>query len=133
MRNRPLPRACDLEADPVEHYTRLAEEFGHSRRQYKACDDGRSLGGARLMLEPLSLFIFALLALIAVAALQLWRIGAFDPVFGTQSARVDPAPKQWLLNGHAPRVADDRALDRGDPEIATLSTPADDPDENAAQ
>ena len=112
MRNRALIRASELKADPVEHYTRLAEDFGYSRRgYYKAADDGKPMSGGRLMTQPLSLFILSLLALIAVSAAHLWQRGVFDGLFPSTGATVDPASKKWLVNGGAARVPNDRVTD----------------------
>jgi Co/Zn/Cd efflux system component len=117
MRNRSPKRASELEADPVEHYTRLADDFGYSRH-YRSRDDGRQHNSRRLMLEPLSLFIFAVLALLAVIATQMWQWGVFDPIFGSKSAVVDTSSKRWQLNGRAARVADDRVVEVDEPDVS---------------
>lgn len=117
MRHRSPNRASSLEADPVEHYTRLAEEFGHPRRgHYRARDEGRPVGPGKLLLQPLSLFIIALMALVIVSGVQLWRVGMFDSIFGSKSAVLDNGPKRWMLNGRAARVPDDRTADADEPE-----------------
>ena len=130
MRKRALPRASDLQADPVEHYTRLAEEFGHSRRgHYRAADDGKPVSGGRLMTQPLSLFILSLLALILVGTAHLWQRGMFDGLFPSNGATVDPASKRWLMNGGAARVAEKRVADVDDAEAVEPEpefTPVDD-------
>jgi Co/Zn/Cd efflux system component len=117
MRNRSPKRASELEADPVAHYTRLADDFGYSRH-YRTHNDGKPKGNRRLMLEPLSLFIFAVLALLAVIATQMWQWGVFDPIFGSKSAIVSTSSKRWQLNGRAARVADDRTAAADEPDAA---------------
>jgi hypothetical protein len=104
MRKR-SPKGKD---QPVEHYTSLAAEFGYSRGAYRAIDAGRPMSRTRLLLQPLSLFILSLLALVLVCGVQLWRMGTFDVIFGAKSAVVDRSSKRWMLNGRAARIADDR-------------------------
>ncbi len=117
MRKR-SPKGKD---QPVEHYTSLAAEFGYSRGSYRSIDEGRPISRIRLLLQPLSLFIMSLMALVLVCALQLWRMGTFDPIFGAKSAVMDKSSKRWLLNGRAARVTDDRVVEVDDPD-ATQTT-----------
>ena len=116
MRNRTPKRANKRGADPAEHYTRLADDFGFSRGAYRAVDDGRPSG--HILLQPLSLFILSLLALVLVCGVQLWRMGTFDVIFGNKSAVVDHSSKRWMLNGRSARVADDRVTDVEEPGAA---------------
>ncbi len=120
MRNRTPKRANKRGADPAEHYTRLADDFGFSRGAYRAVDDGRPSG--HILLQPLSLFILSLVALVLVCGVQLWRMGTFDAVFGSQSAVVDKSSKRWMLNGRAARVSDDRVADAEEPDTADEET-----------
>jgi hypothetical protein len=103
---------------PAEHYSSLATEFGYSRGSYRAIDEGRPMSRTRLLLQPLSLFIMSLIALVLVCALQLWRMGTFDPIFGAKSAVIDKSSKRWLLNGRAARVSDDRVVAVDEPDAA---------------
>lgn len=108
MRKSSPQRARDPKPDPTEHYTRLADEFGMPRGgRYTATDDGRPMTGARFWLQPVTLFILSLLALVVVGGAQLWRMGLFDPIFGAKSAQVEKGSKRWLLNGGSARPAPD--------------------------
>ena len=129
MRNRSAKGKGDAKGHSDEHYTMLAEEFGHARRGYRAIDEGRALSGGRLLLQPLSLFIMSLLALVFLCGVQLWRMGIFDPLFAAKGAVVDKSSKRWLLNGHAPRAAYDGPAVIAEPEQVIPDKPAD--DENA--
>ncbi len=117
MRNR-SDKGTGKRGHAVEHYTRLAEEFGFSRGPYRTPDDRRTPGGQHMLLQPLSLFIMSLIALVLVCAVQLWRMGTFDSVFGARSAVVEKGSKRWLLGGHARRVRDDRKAAPAKPEAA---------------
>ncbi len=123
MRNRSPKGAGNGKGHSAEHYTRLAEEFGFARSGYRAIDEGRPMSRIRFLLQPLSLFIMSLTALVLVCGIQLWRMGMFDPLFAAKSAVVDKAPKRWLLNGRATRVADDRNVETGEPEAAFSDKP----------
>lgn len=101
----------------TEHYTRLAEDFGYARRGYRAIDEGRAKSRFRFLLQPLSLFITSLIALVLVCGVQLYRMGMFDAILGPKSATVAKGPKRWMLNGHARRVADDRSVEVDEPDI----------------
>ena len=118
MAFRSPKRASKPKADPPDHYSRLADDFGYTRHgQYRGSDDGRPMTGSRFWLQPLTLFILSLLALVLVCALQLWRMGTFDAVFGARSAQVDPSSKRWMLNGRSARTADDRVRNPQEPDI----------------
>ena len=111
MRNRSLKRDSEPQADPADHYTRLADEFGSPRRgRYTAVDEGRPMTGTRFWLQPLTLFILSLHALIVVGGLQLWRMGILDPIFGPKSAVVDKSSKRWIQNDRAAPVADRKSV-----------------------
>ena len=130
MRNRSLKRDSEPQADPADHYTRLADEFGSPRRgRYTAVDEGRPMTGARFWLQPLTLFILSLLALIVVGGLQLWRMGILDPIFGPKSAIAAKASKRWMANGRAAPVADDRVIDGEEPDIDRGPPAAEDADD----
>ena len=125
MRSRSPKRASDLKPDPAEHYTRLADEFGMPRGgRYTMTDDGRPITGARFWLQPLTLFILSLIALVAVCAVQFWRLGVFDPIFGPKGALVDTSSKRWILNGRSARPATVSAL--AEPDIDRGPAPVDD-------
>ncbi len=130
MRKRAPQRASDPKADPVEHYTRLAEDFGYSHRgYYKSAHDGKPVSGGRLMTQPLSLFILSLLALIMVGTAHLWQGGVFDGLFPSRGPKVDPASKKWQVNGGAARVAAERVTNVDESEAAEPEpefTPVDD-------
>lgn len=126
MRNRGSKRARDLKPDPTEHYTRLADEFGVPRGgHYTASDDGRPLTGARFWLQPVTLFILSLLALVVVGGAQLWRMGLFDPVFGPKSAQVEKGSKRWMVNGRSARPAAE-VVNTEEPDIDRVPPPEDD-------
>lgn len=76
----------------------------------------------RFLLQPLSLFILSLLTLVLVCGVQLWRMGTFDGIFGAKSAVVDKSSKRWMLNGRAPRVADDRVAGAEESDTAGEET-----------
>jgi hypothetical protein len=127
MRNRSPKRASELKPDPAAHYNRLADEFGMPRGgTYHARDAGRPMTGRHFWLQPLTLFILSLLALVLVSSLQLWRLGWFSVLFGAKSAEVDRSSKRWLLNGRSARTADDRTLNAPEPDIDRGPAPADD-------
>ena len=115
MAIRSTQRARELKADAAEHYTRLAEEFGHARRGYRSVDNGGP-GGREILWQPLSLFIMALMALIMVCGLQAKRLGMFDFILGSGSAQAPTGSKRWMMNGRAHRVADDRTAAARDPD-----------------
>jgi hypothetical protein len=123
MRNRSAKGASEEDGHSADHYTRLAEDFGFARSGYRAIDEGRPMSRIRFLLQPLSLFVMSLTALVLVCGLQLWRMGMFDPLFAAKSAVVDKAPKRWLLNGRATRVSDDRIVPTGEPEAAFSDKP----------
>lgn len=123
MRNRSPKGESKKDRHSADHYSRLADDFGYVRGAYRAIDEGRPMSRIRLLLQPLSLFIISLIALVLVCGLQLWRMGMFDPLFAAKSAMVDKAPKRWLLNGRATRVADDRIVQIGEPEAAFSDKP----------
>ena len=131
MRKRSPQRGRDLKPDPTEHYTRLADEFGMPRGgRYTASDDGRPMTGARFWLQPVTLFILSLLALVVVGGAQLWRIGLFDPIFGPKSAQMEKGSKRWMANGRSARPAadvvnvDEPDIDRGPPPEPEDDAPA---------
>ncbi len=118
MRNHAPKRKSKAKADPANHYSRLADDFGYTRRgQYRGSDAGRLMTGRRFWLQPLTLFILSLLALVLVCGLQLWRMGTFDAVFGPKSAQIDRSSKRWMLNGRSPRAADDHTAKNEEPDI----------------
>ena len=91
MRIRSPKRARQGKVDRADHYTRMADEFGTPRRgRYTASDDGAPMTGGRFWLQPISLFILSIVALVLVSSLQLWRLGWFGVWFGAKSAQVDP-------------------------------------------
>jgi hypothetical protein len=123
MRNRSLKRKSEPTVAPVEHYARLADEFGSPRRgRYTAVDEGRPMTGSRFWLQPLTLFILSLLALLLVSSAQLWRLGWFGVWFGAKSAQVDRSSKRWQLDGRksapaSPMItaSEEREVDGGPP------------------
>jgi hypothetical protein len=116
-----------LKPDPTEHYTRLADEFGMPRGgHYTASDDGRPMTGARFWLQPVTLFILSLLALVVVGGAQLWRMGLFDPIFGPKSAQMDKGSKRWMANGRSARPAAD-VVEVDEPDIDRGPPPEEDP------
>jgi hypothetical protein len=117
MRNRSPKGAGKKDGHSADHYTRLAEDFGFARSGYRAIDEGRPMSRIRFLLQPLSLLIISLIALVIVSGLQLWRHGVFDPIFGPKSATVAKGPKRWMLNGRATRVGDDRVVEIDEPDI----------------
>ena len=110
MRIRLQKRERDVGAEPASHYARLADDIGHSRKSYRAVDDGKPLSGTMLLMRPLSLFLISLIALVLLCAIQLWRQGVFLPLFANKGAIVDSSTKSWILNGRAPRVEDNRLV-----------------------
>lgn len=127
MRRRSPKRDRDLKPDPTAHYTRLADEFGMPRGgHYTASDNGRPMTGARFWLQPVTLFILSLLALVVVGGTQLWRMGVFDPIFGPKSAQTDKSSKRWMANGRAVRPAAD-VVEVDEPDIDRGPAPEDDP------
>ena len=72
------------------------------------------MNSGQFLLQPLTLFILAVLALLIVSAVQLWRIGAFEPIFGDKAAVVDRGSKRWMMNGRAAPAAD-HPLDTAEP------------------
>ena len=127
MRIRLQKRERDVGAEPASHYARLADDIGHSRKSYRAIDDGKPLSGTMLLLRPLSLFLMSLMALVLLCAVQLWRQGVFSPLFANKGAIVDRSPKSWILNGRAPRVEDER-LARRPVKPAEVEAPVEDGD-----
>ena len=125
MRIRLQKRERDVGAEPASHYARLADDIGHSRKSYRAVDDGKPLSGTMLLLRPLSLFLMSLMALVLLCAIQLWRQGVFSPLFANKGAIVDSSPKSWILNGRAPRVEDER-LARRPVKPAEVAAPGED-------
>ena len=117
MANRSPKGATKKGSRAAEHYTRLADDFGFARGGYRAIDEGRAMSRMRFFLQPLSLFIMALIALVLLSGVQLYRVGMFDAIFGPKSAAVPAGPKRWLLNGHARRVADDRMVNGDEPDV----------------
>ena len=118
MRNRSPKRASNEKGNHTDHYTRLADDFGFTRRgHYRVSDNGKLMTGSRFWLQPLTLFILSLIALVMVCAVQLWRMGTFDGVFGARSAQIDPSSKRWMLNGRSARTADDRVRNPQEPDI----------------
>lgn len=123
MRIRSPKRAREHKADPADQYTRMADEFGTPRRgRYTASDDGGPMTGGRFWLQPLTLFILSLLALVLVSSLQLWRLGWFGVWFGAKSAQVDRSSKRWQLDGRRAAPVDPVITDGDDPG-ADRSTP----------
>ncbi len=126
MRIRSPKRARQGKVDRADHYTRMADEFGSPRRgRYTASDDGRPMTGGRFWLQPLTLLILSLLALVLVSGLQLWRLGWFGVWFGEKSAHVDSSSKRWQLDGRKaapvdPVITDD---DRSTPEPEEVDAP----------
>ena len=131
MRFRLPKRGSKPDAVKAEHYARLGDNFGSPRRgRYINGDEGRSVGGDRFWLQPLTLFILSLLALVLVSGVQLWRLGWFGVWFGAKSAQIDNAPKRWQLDGRKaapldPAVPDDdgRGRDSGPPEFEEVDAP----------
>ena len=82
------------------------------------------MNSGQFLLQPLTLFILAVLALLIVSAVQFWRIGAFEPIFGDKAAVVDRGSKRWMMNGHAARA---------DSRVTITQEPADDEDESPAE
>jgi hypothetical protein len=125
MRNRSPKRKSEPEAAPIEHYARLADEFGSPRRgRYTAVDEGRPMTSGRFWLQPLSLFILSLMALMMVSSVHLWRLGWFGYWFGAKSAQVDMSSKRWQLDGRKaapvdPMITDSEArdVDGGSPAV----------------
>jgi hypothetical protein len=130
MRIRLQKRARDVGADPANHYARLADDMGHARKAYRATDDGKPLSGAMLLMQPLSLFLMSLMALVLLCAIQLWRQGMFPPLFANKGAVVDGAPKNWILNGRARRVEDDRLVRSPAKPLTQVAAPAEDDEED---
>jgi hypothetical protein len=64
MRIRVPKHRRKIGGDPANHYSRLADDIGHNRRSYRAIDDGKPLGAAALLFQPLSLFLISLMALV---------------------------------------------------------------------
>ena len=77
-------------------------------------------------MQPLSLFILSLIALVVVSGIQLWRLGMFDSVFGPKSAQVEKGSKRWMASGRSPRPAAD-AVAAEEPDIDRGPPPEDDP------
>lgn len=131
MRFRLSKRGSDSNAVKAEHYARLGENFGSPRRgRYTNADDGRMMSGGRFWLQPLTLFILSLLALVLVSGVQLWRLGWFGVWFGAKSAQVDNSPKRWQLDGRRaspvdPAVPDDdgRGSDSAPPDFEEVDAP----------
>ena len=132
MRIRLQKRARDVGAEPASHYARLADDIGHSRKSYRAVDDGKPLSGTMLLMRPLSLFLISLMALVLLCAIQLWRQGVFSPLFANKGAIVDSSPKSWILNGRAPRVEDER-LARRPVKSAEVAAPGEDGEDEPSE
>lgn len=133
MRIRLQKRERDVGAEPAGHYARLADDIGHSRKSYRAIDDGKPLSGTMLLLRPLSLFLMSLMALVLLCAIQLWRQGVFSPLFANKGAVVDSSPKSWILNGRAPRVEDDRLARRPVKSVEVAAPVEDGEDETPSE
>ena len=131
MRFRLSKRGRDRDGVKAEHYARLGENYGSPRRgRYTNIETGQPIAGGRFWLQPLTLFILSLLALVLVSGIQLWRLGWFGVWFGAKSAQVDPSPKRWQLDGRKaapvdPAVPDDdgRGSDSGPPEFEEVDAP----------
>jgi hypothetical protein len=123
MRNRSPKGESKKDGHSADHYSRLADDFGYVRGAYRAIDEGRPMSRLRFFLQPLSLFIISLVALVLLCGVQLYRMGMFDPIFGPKSATVANGPKRWMLNGKAQRVADDRIVVVDEPDIDRGPTP----------
>ena len=117
MANRSPKGANKKDGGAVEHYTRLADDFGYARGGYRAIDDGRGMSRLRFFLQPLSLFIMALVALVFLCGIQLYRMGTFDAIFGPKSATIAMGERRWQLNGHAKRATDDHVVNMDEPDV----------------
>ena len=68
MRFRLPKRGSKPDAVKAEHYARLGDNFGSPRRgRYINGDEGQPITGGRFWLQPLTLFILSLLALVLVS------------------------------------------------------------------
>jgi hypothetical protein len=124
MRKRSPKRASEPASASTEHYARIADDFGSPRRgRYTAVDEGRPMTGARFWLQPLTLFILSLLALVLVSGVQLWRLGWFGVWFGAKSAEVDLSSKRWQLDGRRAAPADTEMTDIDEPDVDRAPQP----------
>ncbi|WP_293880128.1 hypothetical protein [Sphingomonas sp.] len=60
-------------------------------------DDGQPVGLFRLLMRPAGLFALALIALITVLTIKLWRDGVFESFRQHNVARTMTDDKRWML------------------------------------
>ncbi|CAN5169530.1 hypothetical protein BH09PSE3_BH09PSE3_16890 [soil metagenome] len=65
-------------------------------------DDGRPVGLIRLFLRPAGLFVIALLAMLAVLSIKLWREGVFESFRVSHAPTVQTGDKSWMLGDRLP-------------------------------
>ncbi|MDB5701607.1 MAG: hypothetical protein JWL66_1806 [Sphingomonadales bacterium] len=79
------------------------------------------------MLRPAGLFGIALMAMLAVVGVKMWREGVFDSFRLKQTATVQAGDKSWMLGDRLPPPPPEKTLD----PIASQIKPAPHPVEPA--
>jgi hypothetical protein len=119
---RPAPPSA--EQHQAEYRAMLAKDLGQpvfNRRP--SHDNGRPVGLIRLMLRPAGLFGMALMAMLALTGVKMWREGVFDSFRLQHTPTVQVADKSWMLGDRLPPPPPEKIVDPMAPKIKAASRP----------
>lgn len=74
-------------------------------------DNGRPVGLIRLMLRPAGLFGMALMALLGVLGMKMWREGVFGSFRQEHVKSVQAGDKSWMLGDRRPPPPAEKVID----------------------
>lgn len=107
---RPAPPS--IEQYQAEYRAMLTDDFGPAVfNRVPSRDDGRPVGLIRLMLRPAGLFGMALMALLAVLGIKMWREGVFDSFRLAHTVNVEAGDKSWMLGDKLPPPPPEKVTD----------------------
>jgi hypothetical protein len=119
---RPAPPS--VEQYQTEYRAMLAEDLGQPVfNRAPSRDDGRPVGLIRLMLRPAGLFAMALMAMLSLVGVKMWREGVFDSFRLQRATTVQTGDKSWMLGDRLPPPPPEKRIDPTAPQIKPAPRP----------